>query len=92
MSRLRLAAGCGLLKLACCPRYAELITADHFQSLAYLVQVLEFYVVLSIHDVINYIQLVKESLVFSWYQDCKNFFIPLCAVYNLKFKPLSSLS
>ncbi|XP_064405270.1 sister chromatid cohesion protein PDS5 homolog B-B-like [Halichondria panicea] len=38
MSRLRLAAGCGLLKLACCPRYAELITAEHFQSLAYLVQ------------------------------------------------------
>lgn len=39
MSRLRLGAACGLLKLACCPRYSELITVDQFLSLACVIQV-----------------------------------------------------
>ncbi len=39
MSRLRLAAGCGLLKLACCQCYTDAITAESFQILASLIQV-----------------------------------------------------
>lgn len=40
MSRLRLAAACGLLKLACCPRYSDVISVEQFQSLACVIQVL----------------------------------------------------
>ena len=39
MSRLRLAAGCALLKLAQIPCYAEIISTEQFQLLALLINV-----------------------------------------------------